>query len=169
MTIALVEKNPHPLPPSLIISGERCPEEPLLKETEHDAGEGRRGTGELSGFGTLQLVGSGLVDGEHLMMDLSRLTNYVILTKFNIEVVLPVPGLIRKGGFMFLVNLKDAYFWIPIRPDSRPHLLIAFGGKVYQFKALFRLFDSSLGPPESVCFGSGMGLSEGDLSPALSR
>ena len=37
---------------------------------------------------------------------------------------------------MFSIDLKDAYFQVPIHPHSRPYLWIMLNWKVYQFWAL---------------------------------
>ena len=50
--------------------------------------------------------------------------------------VASVLGSIRKGDWMFSIVLKDAYFQIPIRPDSSPYLWFFLESRVYQFCAL---------------------------------
>ena len=37
---------------------------------------------------------------------------------------------------MFLIDLKDAYFQIPIHPESGPFLQFCLKGRAYQFRAL---------------------------------
>ena len=70
------------------------------------------------------------------MINLPSLSGCVTLTKFKMETVSSVVGSIKKGGLMFLINLEDTYFQIPIHLDSCPYLWIALEGKVYQYKAL---------------------------------
>ena len=53
------------------------------------------------------------------MIDLSSLNRYVTLTKFQMETVVSVFTSIRKGEVMFLIDLKDAYFQVPIHSDSQ--------------------------------------------------
>ena len=43
---------------------------------------------------------------------------------------------IRLGNVVFSIDLKYAYFHIPIYPDSHPYLRFILSGTVYQFKAL---------------------------------
>ena len=75
------------------------------------------------------------------MIDLLSLNGCVSLTKFKMEMVSLVLGSIRNGDFMFLIDLKDAYFQIAIHPDFQPYLGIVLISKPYQFKALcFSLF-----------------------------
>jgi len=40
------------------------------------------------------------------------------------------------GNYTFSVDLQDAYFHVPVHPDSRKYLRFAFADKVYQFRAL---------------------------------
>ena len=46
-----------------------------------------------------------------------------------------VLGSIRKGDAIFSINLTDAYFQVPIHPDSQSFLQIVLNGKVHQFWA----------------------------------
>ena len=43
---------------------------------------------------------------------------------------------LSPGDWVTSINLKDAYFHIPVHPDFRKYLRIVVGGKVFQFKAL---------------------------------
>ena len=70
------------------------------------------------------------------VMDLSTLSGFVTLTKFRIETVALVLRSIRNGDCMFSIDLKDAYFQIPIHPDSHPYLQFIFKGQVFQFQIL---------------------------------
>ena len=70
------------------------------------------------------------------VIDLSPLNAFVLQTRFKMETVASVMASIREGDFMASLDLKDAYFQIPIHPDSRKYLRFVSGGVVYQFKAL---------------------------------
>ena len=52
------------------------------------------------------------------------------------ETVASVLASIREGDFLASIDLKDAYFQIPIHRSSRKWLRFLSGGVVYQFKAL---------------------------------
>ena len=54
------------------------------------------------------------------MTDLLCLNGFVTITRFPIETVSSVLGSIRKGDIMFSIDLKDAYFQIPVHTKSRP-------------------------------------------------
>ena len=47
------------------------------------------------------------------VIDLSILNVHITLTMFQIETVVLVLGLIRKGDVMFSINLKDVYLKFP--------------------------------------------------------
>ena len=70
------------------------------------------------------------------VIDLSSLNQ----TPFRMETPSSVLLAVRKGDLLASVDLKDAYFLIPVHPSSRKLLRFVSNGTVYQFKALcFRL------------------------------
>ena len=74
------------------------------------------------------------------VIDLSHLNDFVQLTSFKMETVALVLLSVREGDFLASLDLKDAYFQIPIHGSSRKLLRFMSEGTVYQFKALcFRL------------------------------
>ena len=70
------------------------------------------------------------------VIDLSPLNAFIPLTPFRMETVASVLASIREGDFLASIDLKDAYFQIPIHRSSRKYLRFLSGGVVYQFKAL---------------------------------
>ena len=58
------------------------------------------------------------------------------LTRFKMETVASVLLYVREGDFLASLDLKDAYFQIPIHPSSRKLLRFMLEGTVYQFRAL---------------------------------
>ena len=52
------------------------------------------------------------------------------------DTISSVPSTVRKGDYAFKIDLQDAYFHVPIHPDSRKYLRFAFQRKVYQFREL---------------------------------
>ena len=88
---------------------------------QEDAPEGSSGDCRPALSGLLQLGYLFLVEkatgGWRPIIDLSALNGFVTLTKFRMETVASVLGSIRKGDWMFSIDLKDAYFHIPIHPD----------------------------------------------------
>ena len=70
------------------------------------------------------------------MIDLSHLNEFVQLTPFKMETVTSALLSVRDGNFLAFLDLKDAYFQIPIHPSSRKLLRFTSEGPVYQFRAL---------------------------------
>ena len=70
------------------------------------------------------------------VIDLSHLNDFVQLTPFKMETVASVLLSVREGDFLAYLDLKDAYFQIPIHGSSRKLLRFMSEGTVYQFKAL---------------------------------
>ena len=70
------------------------------------------------------------------MIDLSHLNDFVQLTSFKMETVASVLLSVREGDFLASLDLKDAYFQIPIHRSSRKLLRFMSEGTVYQFQAL---------------------------------
>ena len=70
------------------------------------------------------------------MIDLSHLNDFVQLTPFKMETVASVLLSVREGDFLASLDLKDAYFQIPIHGSSRKLLRFMSEGTVCQFKAM---------------------------------
>ena len=70
------------------------------------------------------------------VIDLSHLNDFVQLTSFKMETVASVLLSVREVGFLASLDLKDAYFQIPIHRSSRNLLRFTSEGTVYQFRAL---------------------------------
>ena len=74
--------------------------------------------------------------GWQLVIDLSPLNQFIRETPFRMESPSSVLLAVRKGDFLTSIDLKDAYFQIPVHPSSRRLLRFVSNGTVYQFKAL---------------------------------
>ena len=70
------------------------------------------------------------------VIDLSHLNGFIQLTRFKMETVASVLLSVREGDFLASLDLKDAYFQIPIHPSSRKLLRFTLEGTIYQFRAL---------------------------------
>ena len=71
-----------------------------------------------------------------LVIDLSRLNKFLIVPHFKMETTRSVATAIQPGDWAVSLDLKDAYFHIPIHPDFQHYLRFALEGSVYQFQAL---------------------------------
>ena len=70
------------------------------------------------------------------VIDLSTLNTLIIKTKFKMETVRSVLAAIRYGDWMCSIDLKDAYFQIPIHPESIRFLRFVTEIGVFQFRVL---------------------------------
>ena len=70
------------------------------------------------------------------VIDLSPLNGFVRQTPFKMETVASVLLSVWEGDFLASVDLKDAYFQIPVHRSSRNLLCFTSEGTVYQFKVL---------------------------------
>ena len=70
------------------------------------------------------------------VIDLSHLNEFVQLTLIKMEKVATMLLSVREGDFLASLDLKDAYFQIPIHPSSRKLLRFTSEGTVYRFRAL---------------------------------
>ena len=70
------------------------------------------------------------------VIDLSHLYEFVLQTPFKMETVASVLLSVREGDFLASIDLKDAYFQIPVHQSSRNLLRFLSEGTVCQFKAL---------------------------------
>ena len=71
-----------------------------------------------------------------LVIDLSRLNKFLVVPNFKMETTRSVATAIQPGDWAVSLDLKDAYFHIPIHPDYQHFLRFYFEGQVYQFQAL---------------------------------
>ena len=70
------------------------------------------------------------------VLDVSKLNKYVVKTKFSMESNQSVLNSIQRGDWMVSMDMKDAYFHIPINLQSRKYLRFVFHSKTYQFRAM---------------------------------
>lgn len=70
------------------------------------------------------------------IIDLSILNRYVVTTKFKMETVRTVMSAIRQDDWMVSLDLQDAYFQVPVHPDSRRFLRFTWEGCHFQFRVL---------------------------------
>ena len=70
------------------------------------------------------------------VLDVSRLNVFVQKTKFSMETTQSVLASIQRNDWMVTMDMRDAYFHVPIHQESRPFLRFVFNSKVYQFRAL---------------------------------
>ena len=74
----------------------------------------------------------------HPVIDLSVLNSFLHFTTFKMETAEIIRNSVTKGEWLVSIDLKDAYFHIPIHPDSHHLYCFVFhvDKQTYQFKAL---------------------------------
>ena len=88
------------------------------------------------GFYSRMFVVPKLSGGWRPIIDLSPLNRYVQREPFTMESPRTVLQSLREGDWLTSIDLKDAYFHVPIHPSSRRYLRFVWDGQVYQFRAL---------------------------------
>ena len=91
---------------------------------------------------TLFLVEKGQGTGElRPVINLKALNKFLPKEKFKMEGLHTARALPRKGDYVMKLDLKDAYYAVPIHPESRKYLRFQFKGTTYEFRWLpFGLF-----------------------------
>ena len=70
------------------------------------------------------------------VIDLSVLNSYMHVPTFKMETAEIIRNSLTKSEWVVSIDLKDAYFHVPIHPDSQHLLRFHVDNRTYQFKAL---------------------------------
>lgn len=70
------------------------------------------------------------------ILNLKKLNKFIDAPHFKMENLKTALGLLSRGAHMATLDLKDAYYSIPVHPDSRKYLRFRFKGILYQFTCL---------------------------------
>ena len=84
--------------------------------------------------------------GWYPVIDLSTLNSFIRQTPFKMETVASVLNAVQENDLLASLDLKDAYFQVPVHPSSRKFLRFVSQGTVYQLR--FSASDCPL-PPKS--------------------
>ncbi len=68
------------------------------------------------------------------ILNVHPLNAFVPYEHFKMEGLHMLPGLIQKGDFMAKLDLKDAYFTIPMAEESKKFLRFQWGNEFYEFQ-----------------------------------
>lgn len=71
-----------------------------------------------------------------LILNLKRLNLHVPCYHFKMETISSILKLIRKGDFMSKLDIKDAYYSVPIAPACQKFLRFQHHGRLFQFQVL---------------------------------
>lgn len=70
------------------------------------------------------------------VLNLKKLNKFIATNHFKMEDIRTAMKLISRDSFMATLDLKEAYFLVPIHLDSKKYLRFIWQGKVYEFCAL---------------------------------
>jgi hypothetical protein len=70
------------------------------------------------------------------ILNLKPLNKHIAYKKFRMETNASILENVRQGCWLASLDLKDAFFHVPILPAHRPYLRFAFDGVTYQYKVL---------------------------------
>ena len=70
------------------------------------------------------------------MVNLKALNSYVVTHHFKMEGIHMLKDVLKEGDWMTKVDLKDAYFMIPLSSAHRHLLRFRWEGQVFQFEFL---------------------------------
>lgn len=70
------------------------------------------------------------------VLNLKPLNKFLSYQRFRMETPRSILSVLSRGEWLASLDLRDAYFHVPILPAHRPFLRFAFGKKVYQFRVL---------------------------------
>ena len=100
-----------------------------------------------------------------LVLDVSSLNQYIPTYKFKMTTITTVRETLRPGYFMASIDLKDAYWHVPIARSFRPFLAFSTGHSILQFRVLPfginlapRVFTKILRPIHSMLAARGVTL-----------
>ena len=92
-----------------------------------------------------------------LILNLKKLNEYTEYIHFKMDTLTSILRLVRPGAYMAKVDIKDAYYSVPIRQSDQKKLKFCFDNKLYQFTVLPngyspgpRKFTKMLKPPLSL-------------------
>lgn len=74
--------------------------------------------------------------GKRFILNLKKLNNFVVKLHFKMEDHRTAVKLLPKNGYMATIDLKEAYFLIPVCDSDKKYLRFQFDGITYEFNAL---------------------------------
>ena len=70
------------------------------------------------------------------VINLKELNSFIPYEKFKMETLKDVKNILKENDFMVKIDLKDAYFSVPINKESRKYVRFEWKGNLYEFQCL---------------------------------
>ncbi len=74
--------------------------------------------------------------GQRPVINLKQLNTFVVSPHFKMEGIQTFKSLVKRDDWLVKVDLKDAYFSVPIDRSHRQYLCFPLGERIYQFTCL---------------------------------
>ena len=71
-----------------------------------------------------------------MILNMKRINRHIAPDHFRMDHLAAILPVLNQGDLVVSLDLKDAYFQIPIHPQSRDLLGFSFGGETFRFRAL---------------------------------
>ena len=76
-------------------------------------------------------------DGSHcLILNLKKLNGYIVYHHFEMDSLQSAVQLMKPNCWMAVLDLRDAYYSVPIATEDRKYLRFGHGGQLYEFVCL---------------------------------
>ena len=80
--------------------------------------------------------------GMRLILNMKSLNRFVRYKEFKMDTVSSILHLVRPKIFLVKLDIKDAYYSIPIKESHQKLLKFKFEGKLYKFLALMVILEA---------------------------
>ena len=74
--------------------------------------------------------------GFRIILDLKKLNPFVLYRHFKMETLVTAKQLISRGCHMATIDLKDAYYSVPVHCEHRKYFKFIWINQLWQYKAL---------------------------------
>ena len=102
----------------------------IIKEVKHMEDE------EDISFVTNVFVRTKLDGSARTILNLKRLNTFIERTHFKMETLKSALKLVKRGCWFANIDLKDAYYSVPVKKRDRKFFRFHFEGKVYEFQCM---------------------------------
>lgn len=70
------------------------------------------------------------------ILNLKKLNEFIVMEHFKLEDIRTARDLLHQNSFMVTIDLKDAYYVVPIKKSDRKYVRFKFKGKLLEFCCL---------------------------------